>query len=232
MASPPSAVGTSPTPLAESSTLVSRPLSYTDRLQSTIGKQIRSVVGARPDFSITLPFPLSPVVLGCGHIFDKAVTQQFVDNRCTVCQIPVSQSIAIQGLQVFIASLLSAGPVAMLPDPKMTRANPDPEIAAQLFAMAGQHAKKEDYETALAFAQQALRYTGSSKDYAYLPGLYDKLQDPAKALLSRLYLGLYQLREEKVEAAVATLQLCEPSVPDLTSLIADLLSSQDTTKGP
>lgn len=67
-----------------------------------------------------------------------------------------------------------------------------------------------------------MQHTNASADYAAILELYDRLGEPEKATLSRLYLSLYQLQEEKIQEAIKTLECCRPDILNVSPLVIGL----------
>lgn len=69
---------------------------------------------------------------------------------------------------------------------------------------------QENIRVILTNCKKGIRYTypHSSEIYATLPRIYEQLGKNEKAHLSRLYLSIYQLKEENVNAAIETLNKC------------------------
>ncbi len=168
---------------------------------------------------IAVDFPKNPVVTNCGHIFDRANIQQWKDlgKPCALCRRRLTQFTPVPSLKGFIEDLL--------PDPVVTCSNftsLNKPLATQCFKMAKNRIDENDYEGGLGFLTQALRYTNLSDDYAIIPEIYNQLGSPEKALLSRLFLSLYQLQEGKIQEAIETLKLCDSKDVNLNPIVVVL----------
>ena len=172
---------------------------------------------------ITTDFPDDPVLTNCGHIFDRVFIQEWLrqsgqSQPCAVCKTTVIGLTPIYALREFAENRLPKDLVLTCSNFKGL----NQQRAAQCFEIARNCIDEKDYEGALGFLAQALQYTNSSVDYAVIPGLYDQMGTPEKALLSRLHLSLYQLQEGKIQEAIETLTHCQSDTLDLSFLIVGL----------
>ncbi|MBU6445854.1 MAG: hypothetical protein KGQ49_00470, partial [Verrucomicrobia bacterium] len=167
---------------------------------------------------ITAEFPKDPVVTNCGHLFEKALLQQWQtrSNSCPTCKASLTQLTSVYDLRRFVDERLPKDPVPTCSHFK----GQNQQRAAKYFELAQMCIAGKDYTEALACYRSALQHTNASADYAPIPTLYDQLREPTKATLSRLYLSLYQLQENKIQEAIETLKFCERD--DFSSLIAGL----------
>lgn len=126
--------------------------------------------------------------------------------------------------------LLSPQELTQDPVPTLTRfQKDDKELTGLYLALAQSLAKKGAYAEALDRYSDALQYTESSENYAHIPAMYVQLREMEKARLSRLYLSLYQIQEEKVDAALETLEECSPKELQLDPLLAVLALQSNPT---
>lgn len=169
---------------------------------------------------ITGEFPENPVLTNCGHIFDRAAIQRWknLGKPCALCRTPLTQFTPIHALREFVEDRLLKDLVLTCSSFK----GPNESLAAKCLEIARSCTDERNYEGALGFLTQALQYTNLSADYAVVPGLYDQLKAPGKALLSRLFLSLYQLQEGRIQEAVETLKHCESKGLNVSSSIVGL----------
>ena len=169
---------------------------------------------------ITADFPKDPVLTNCGHLFDRIAIQQWKDQGkpCALCRTPLTQITPIHAFREFVEERLPKDPVLTCSNFK----GQNQQRAAKCLELAKSCIDEKDYAEALEFYGKALQHTNASADYAPIPELYDQLREPEKATLSRLYLSLYQLQEDKIQEAIKTLEFCKRDVLNVSYLIAGL----------
>lgn len=169
---------------------------------------------------ITGELPGDPVVTDCGHLFDRRAIEAWKTEHpnCPLCRTAVTKLTPVRALQGLDQSLLQNELVLTFSKFR----NSNPLRAAQYFELASRCINEKDGEGALAFLGQALRYTHASENYAHVPGLYEQLGSPQKALLARVYLSMYQLEEGKIPEALETLKHCGSDAFSLDTLVAAL----------
>ena len=155
----------------------------------------------------------------CTHVFERAGIQQWIDcsqnNTCPLCMSPISTLKPSFGTtESIMKAQLSKEFVLTASDCE----SENQELATQYMEKARSCTDRKDYKGAIDALTLALKYTHSSDDYAFVPIFYDQSGDSERALLSRLYLSLYQLQEGKVPQAIETLKNCKSS-----SLIVEIV---------
>ena len=167
---------------------------------------------------ITHDTPRDPVQTNCGHLFDRTAIAAWlkIKNSCPMCKTETPQIIPSFAIRELLDAQI---PILTCPQSH----DLDPECAAECLELARKRVDRADYKGALGFVSQALSYTNSpAGDYAMVPSLYDQMEAPEKAMLSRLFLSLYQLQEGKIQEAIETLKQYDSSDLDLTPVIVSL----------
>ena len=167
---------------------------------------------------ITHDTPRDPVQTNCGPLFDRTAIEAWlkIKDSCPMCKTNNPQIIPSFAIRELLEAQI---PILTCPQSH----DLDPECAAECLDLARKRVDRADYKGALGFVSQALSYTNSpAGDYAMVPSLYDQLGAPEKAMLSRLFLSLYQLQEGKIQEAIDTLKQYDSSDLDLTPVIVSL----------
>ncbi len=143
---------------------------------------------------ITLEVFKEPLVLGCGHTFEKAAIEEAAKDtkRCPIDRKPIKSTAPNFGLKSALESWQKEDPIPTFSSfqknsPSLAKAN---LLAARAFV------EEEEYEQALTSYKTAFQYTKDPKEYAAIPELYKSLGDPEKERLSLLYCALYSLEED------------------------------------
>lgn len=213
-------VGSSPPPADPKRAAFEQCIARVNSVVQQVQLGVRSGRLSKLNCPITADFPKDPVLTNCGHIFDRIAIQQWKDQNkpCALCRTPLTQITPIHAFREFIEERLPKDPVLTCSNFKGS----NQQRAARYLELAKSCIDEKEYAEALEFYSKALQHTNASADYAAIPELYDKLGEPEKATLSRLYLSLYQLQEEKIQEAIKTLECCGSDILNVSPLVVGL----------
>jgi len=185
-----------------------------------IAKAIRSQIPVKEDARFNCPVTLEPmtdpIVLNCGHIFERSVTEQ-VYRRCPTCKAGITRKIPCYLVKSLIDDRQQEDRI-----PTMSHFEEEnSRLAKAYLALAATCVAEEKYEKAFDAYSNAFLYTKKSEDYLALPLLYEKQGQIDKRFLACLHLAVYQLKESKIKEAVKTLRSCK--IESLESFKIDAL---------
>ncbi len=139
----------------------------------------------------------------CAHVFEQTVIQGLkAEDLCPLCEVPIkiSELIEVTDPQKIFENW---------EEPVLVCASLEglnPQLADEYLEIAQGLVSEGRYNEALKAYAQVFQYTNSSEIYSAIPNLYIKLEEPEKATLSCLYLGLYQFQEGKTQESIRTLK--------------------------
>jgi tetratricopeptide (TPR) repeat protein len=134
-----------------------------------------------------------PVVLGCGHTFEREALEEATkeDKRCPLDRQPITSVASNFGLKNALDKWKKEDPLPTFSS--FQRSNPG--LAQANLAAARAFAEEEEYDQALTSYKTAFQYTKNPQEYAEIPQLYKSLKNPEKERLAWLHYALYSLEE-------------------------------------
>ncbi len=181
--------------------------------------------GGKFDCSVSLETMKDPTVLNCGHIFDRVSTEgvpQAPVNTCPSCRKSITTREPVVLIKNLINEWQQEERIPTFSHFKKEKENN--KRAKQHLEIAKDCEEEKNYDKALDAYKEMFLYTKRSEDYAALPLLYKKLNQPEKATLAYLHLASYQLEEGKIEEAIKTLEEAEQMSPKPLKIDALLIS--------
>lgn len=169
---------------------------------------------------ITRDVPKDLVVTNCGHIYDKTAIQQAMQIKpsCPNCRTPITTLSPIHVLRDLVETWQKEEPILTCSNFKRL----DQKLSNTYLVIAKSLVDEQKYEEALEIYKLALQYINSPAAYAAVPLVYERLKEPEKATLSRLYLSLYQLQSGHIQEAITTLESCGSELLKLKPVIVGL----------
>lgn len=173
---------------------------------------------------ITMTLFVNPVIDDHGHTFEKEdIEKQIkIKNSCPLNRQPIKSLTPNLLVRQTIDEALAKDVIPLFP--RVVKSNP--RLAESNLSLARSLEEAGQFESALQAYKDAFKYTNASADYAPLPALFEKLQQPNRALLASVFLAIYQINENKISSAIETLELASKthteSIP-LTILFVKLL---------
>jgi tetratricopeptide (TPR) repeat protein len=139
-----------------------------------------------------------PVIIKCGHVYERAAIES--RDSCITCNSKIDE-ITPDTATLGIIEELKKDLVLNLESFQAS----NPKTAQLWLSFAKSRIDQQDYKQALFYFKKAFIHTNSTPLYSKIPELYDQLKEPEKALIARLYLSLYYLREDHPKEAITTL---------------------------
>lgn len=191
-----------------------------------------------------------PVITCCSHLFDKTALANWrkQHSTCPICRSSLKKTSLNplpKTVQDFVSELQQEVSVPVFSESKIKDPSLNATLARNALDSAQIYALQGEFEEAIDSYKKAFKHINTSEDYEAVPLLYESMhtsEGDFKAVLSSLYLALYQFKEavageklegEKVAKAVATLKHCKEMDPtlkvDFLTISLDLLldSSQE-----
>ena len=157
---------------------------------------------------ITLEIFFEPVMDEHGHTFERSAIETCLQkkNECPISREPIYSLTPNRIVKQTIEEWQQRDPI-----PNFTLFQKENPTLAKLNLQTAQaYVQEKEYTEALQAYAKAFQYTKKWTDYASLPILFEEMQKKENAILSYLYLALYQLEDEKIPEALHTLEQCEP----------------------
>jgi hypothetical protein len=202
-------VSLSPTYPTPQSALEKRLLDAIENLKLQVLNQSHNL---RITCPITHEVMKDPVKSRCGHVYERTAIKS--GDSCITCNSKID-NITPDTSTFSLIEELKKDFVPTLDHFQATNLK-----TAQLCLILAKGSMDQGKHTqALSFLKKVFIHAKSSTlVYANVPKLYDRLGDLDNALIARLYLSLYQLRDDKPRKAIESLALYTSSIPYIKTL--------------
>ncbi len=148
---------------------------------------------------ITCKIMNDPAKIKCGHVFERSAIEQ--QDLCIICSSKV-KDITTDAVTLGLIEELKKDFVPTLEHFKSS----NPKTAQLCLAFAQSFMTLGNSAQALSFLKKTFTHTKSSAlVYEHVPRLYDRLGKTNEALVARLHLTLYHVRDNKSREAINTL---------------------------
>ena len=148
-----------------------------------------------------------PCMLNCRHVYERVAIESH--HFCITCNSKID-GITPDHETLQLINVMKQDFVPNLEHFQASR----PKTALLHLALARSFMDQKNYTQALSYFNKAFSHTNSTALYSEIPTIYDDLLgDPDKALIARLYLSLYQLREGSLLKAIVTLSCYTSTTP-------------------